>query len=1064
MAAPPEDVTPPPPTLAFAPAAADPPPEPFGGYEILGEVARGGMGVVYLARQAALGRTVALKRILAGKLAGAEDVRRFRLEAEAAAGLDHPNIVPIHEVGEHDGQPYFTMKYAEGGSLAAIIAGLPDDPRRAARLVALISRAVYHAHERGVLHRDLKPANVLIDADGAPMVTDFGLARRAEGDGGLTRTGAVVGTPSYMAPEQARAEKALTVAADVYSLGAILYHCLTGRPPFEGATAFETMMQLLDRDPAPPRQVNGRIDRDLEAVCLKCLEKDPRRRYATAAALADDLERWQRGEPTEARPVGSAGRLARWAWRRPAWAALVAVSAAALLTLAVGGAWFTWQLHTAREAAEGWARDEAAARRQAVSEREAAVREKARADEELARAEVGVYASRLALARRALDAWDIPAADEWLAACKPELRGWEHRLLVNESRRRRAPLLAGDKPPPVRALAVRPDGGQAACIVEAEVWVLSLPDRARLRVLRPDKPPHAVAYSPDGMRLAVGTRGAVEVRDAESWTLERSIPVHAGSEPRPRFSGDGKMLAGEDGGVVRVWEVGTGKPAGRIPDWHGGHFALSPDGKAAAIIVPEGLGPKRAAGLEVLDLASGKVRATAPSTKETGAFTCVAWSPLGVIAVGCESGVTRLHGADGKLIRPLTAHEGTVEQIVFAADGATAVSISHGVRGFGFDRAGPPIAPGTVRLWDGLSGQALAAFPLPLGEWVGAAGLSNTGLLAASLSGKRDEAHVWDFRATSEVRRLTSVRNGWGYLGVEVTREGHVLLARTRDIEKVGVTLAMEDFHSGRRPGLLKQGVIVKSMCFAPSPDGRMLAAEAGDGRLHILDAASGKVIKAVPGDGFDPLGLLWAPDGKRLLGYRHGAVLLHDLTAGTTTRVFDKAELAGPEVHSRGLTLTADARHVLVRGTDGTAHVGDLGGRGWRRFPKWKDRLAFEALAPDGRLAAYAGEAGELLIVDTATGREVRQLLGPGHTAATPAFTPDGRRLMAVVEGALRVWDTRTWEEVYTVTRPGGRPLFAVNGLHAGRIILAEARDDGFEFTLYDGGEADRQAPINRP
>ncbi len=273
----------------------------IGGYELLEELGRGGMGVVYKARQTAVDRVVALKMILGGRLASAEEVQRFRMEAAAAAHLDHPHIVPLHEVGEHEGRPFFSMKWIDGESLAQQIPRLKSNPRAAVQILSQVAKAVHYAHQRGVIHRDLKPANILLDRQQQPHISDFGLARRVEGGSSQTRTGVIIGTPSYMAPEQASGKSDVTTAADVYSLGAILFETLTGRPPFCGETPLDTVLQVLHQAPPSLREISPGIDRDLELICLKCLAKNPQDRYGSAEALAIDLEHWLTGEPLSAR-------------------------------------------------------------------------------------------------------------------------------------------------------------------------------------------------------------------------------------------------------------------------------------------------------------------------------------------------------------------------------------------------------------------------------------------------------------------------------------------------------------------------------------------------------------------------------------------------------------------------------------------------------------------------------------------------------------------------------------------------------------------------------------------
>src|SRR5262245_52915953 len=312
----------------------------FGDYELLEEIGRGGQGVVYRARQKSLNRTVALKIIGLGQWATKSHLKRFRLEAEAAAGLNHPSIVPIYEVGERDGACYFSMGLVDGGQLDAIAKREPVPPRRVVELMAKVARTVHYAHEHGILHRDIKPGNILLDANGEPHLTDFGLARLLETESSITQTLDVLGTPSYMAPEQAVGNNvAVSSATDVYGLGAVLYQLLTGQPPFAGGTTYETIKLLLDSEPRRPRQVNPKIDRDLSTICLKCLEKEPKRRYSSALALAEDLERWLKHEPILARHTGIFARGKKWVRRNPTSALL----AASLVALAAPAGWIVWK-------------------------------------------------------------------------------------------------------------------------------------------------------------------------------------------------------------------------------------------------------------------------------------------------------------------------------------------------------------------------------------------------------------------------------------------------------------------------------------------------------------------------------------------------------------------------------------------------------------------------------------------------------------------------------------------------------------------------------------------------
>lgn len=328
-------------------------PRAFGEYDLLDEVARGGMGIIYRASQRRLNRVCAVKVLVGGEFSSTEFRERFRTEAEAAAHLDHPNIVPVYEVGDHDGHPYLSMKWIEGGTLAARIDSTRLDSRDAARTVLRVARAVHYAHQRGILHRDIKPNNILLTTEGEPLLTDFGLARLVEKESTVTRTMAVLGTPSYMSPEQASGQtRHLSTAADVWGLGAVLYELLTGRPPFAGGTTMETIRQVLEKEPSPPRQLNPAIDPDLEVICFKCLRKEPGERYGSAEALAGDLDRWLRNEPILARPVSAWERAGKWLRRNPLPALSILAVLLTLIATAVVASYLAFETNQARKTSE----------------------------------------------------------------------------------------------------------------------------------------------------------------------------------------------------------------------------------------------------------------------------------------------------------------------------------------------------------------------------------------------------------------------------------------------------------------------------------------------------------------------------------------------------------------------------------------------------------------------------------------------------------------------------------------------------------------------------------------
>ncbi|HRZ38595.1 MAG TPA: serine/threonine-protein kinase, partial [Candidatus Paceibacterota bacterium] len=458
----------------------------MGDYELGEEIARGGMGVVYKARQISLNRTVALKMILAGEFAGPKFVQRFRTEAEAAAKLHHPNIVAIHEIGEHEGRHFFSMDCVDGPSLQDAVRREPFSPKRAATCVRTLAEAVHYAHQQGVLHRDLKPSNVLLGPDDQPMITDFGLAKVLTSDTELTMSGQILGTPGYLPPEQASGHRGkVGLWSDVYSLGGLLYYLLTSRPPFQAQDVTDVLDQVLNREPVSPRLFNPSVPRDIETICLKCLEKDPARRYASARALAEDLGRYLQGETIMARPLNRPEKVWRWCRRKPALAGALAACAVALLLGFIG---ISWQ----------W--------RRAEGEAQAARR--------------SLYDSDLLLAQQAFDENNFGRVERLLNKHDPrysertgeDLRGWEWHYLWGQIQSDELYTL-GSHSNTVNYLTFSPDGRWLASASHYEfgnnvkIWDLrerrlaaSLPIERVQRV-------NVMAFAPDSRTLAVADQG-----------------------------------------------------------------------------------------------------------------------------------------------------------------------------------------------------------------------------------------------------------------------------------------------------------------------------------------------------------------------------------------------------------------------------------------------------------------------------------------------------------------------------------------------------------------------------
>lgn len=1014
---------------------------PESGLEIVEELGHGGMGVVYKAWQRRLDRFVAIKMIRSGST-DAKTLARFRTEAEAVARLHHPNIVQVHEVGTLSGQPYMVLEYVEGSSLDKDLRGEPMPPKRAAERMLVLAQALQAAHERGILHRDLKPANILLDAQGAPKIADFGLAKRMDADSGQSRSGDLIGTPSYMAPEQAAGRVGeLGPATDVYALGAILYELLTGRPPFRGPTVIATLDQVVNLDPVRPSQLQPAIPTDLETICLHCLRKHSFRRYESAAALAADLRRHLQGEPIRARPIGAPERIFKWMKRRPAAAALVAVTFLAGVSMLAGAWHFTERLRDERDAAIASEQEAARQRDRAEAEQQNALAEWRRAEAEqqeairqLNRSRSAIYA--LQLVRVAAMA-DIEASRpqalgilEDTNACPLDLRefAWGYlygkctghkETVLNGKRARclaffpdgksllwgtedgalvRSNLADGEEifrvpahRERVRALAVRPDGERLATGgVDDDVILWDAAGRKVANLKGQKGAVEALAFAPDGTVLAsAGSDTAVRLWDVADHRESTVLKGHQGNVIALAWSRDSRLLASASyDKSIRVWDRQSAKCTTTISGGQMFAMAFPGDGKSVAAIDSAGLaGGERRFLVHRWSIPAGTFLGDLRGPTFGGWKNAVllAQSPVDrTIASAAQDGMLHIWDLTaGQNLLSLPGHPLGTYGMAFSADGTKLATCG----------------PDALKVWTAFAPDHLGALK---GHHAVVFALAPSDADRTLVSGGLDESVIlWD--AVTGQQRSRFAMPGFVYALAPLGNRALAAAVNGNDNLHAVFILDPKD---GKE--ILKlQGHVNHLYDLDVSPDGSTLASASADKTVALWQVSNGKRTHQLRGHTDAVVAVRFLADGKSAISASlDGTVRIWDVETGQSTRTLD-ATIGS----LRALAIPAHNRIVAVAGDEGKIALLDLSlGRvldTWEGHPRGILTLAF---SPDGKRLASAGNDAKLNIWDLESRKRIATI---SHAVAIRKilFDSAGTRLFAGDErGEIRIWDAKKW------------------------------------------------------